>query len=50
MGILETGFLIIALFAILGLGVWIGLALLGVGWLAVELFTDRPILGVIALL
>lgn len=47
MGILETGFLIIALFAILGLGVWIGLALLGVGWLAMELFTDRPILNLL---
>ena len=30
------------LFIILGAGVWIGLALLGVGWIAMELFTSRP--------
>ena len=30
--------LIPALFALLGSGIWIGLALLGVGWLGMELF------------
>ena len=41
-GLLLTGFLIACLFIILGAGVWIGLALLGVGWIAMELFTSRP--------
>ena len=31
------------LFFLLGSGVWIGLSLLGVGWVAMELFTSRPI-------
>ena len=31
----------LALFALLGSGIWIGLALLGVGWLGMELFTSR---------
>jgi C4-dicarboxylate transporter DctM subunit len=31
--------LILALFALLGSGIWIGLALLGVGWMGMELFT-----------
>jgi C4-dicarboxylate transporter DctM subunit len=33
--------LILALFVLLGSGIWIGLALLGVGWLGMELFTPR---------
>jgi C4-dicarboxylate transporter DctM subunit len=33
--------LILALFVLLGSGIWIGLALLGVGWLGMELFTAR---------
>ncbi len=33
--------LIMALFVLLGSGIWIGLALLGVGWLGMELFTAR---------
>jgi SNF2 family DNA or RNA helicase len=37
-----AGLLIILMFVILGSGVWIGLALLGTGWLAMELFTARP--------
>jgi C4-dicarboxylate transporter, DctM subunit len=41
--ILLTGFLMVCLFVILGAGVWIGLALLGVGWIAMELFTSRPV-------
>lgn len=39
----TTGLLIVGLFLILGSGVWIGLALLGVGWLAMDLFTTRPV-------
>ncbi|HEX6979173.1 MAG TPA: TRAP transporter large permease subunit [Alphaproteobacteria bacterium] len=31
------------LFFLLGSGVWIGLSLLGVGWVAMELFTSRPV-------
>ena len=41
--IVLTGFLIICLFAILGAGVWIGLALMSVGWIAMALFTTRPV-------
>jgi C4-dicarboxylate transporter DctM subunit len=33
--------LIVLMFAILGAGVWIGIGILGVGWLAMEIFTDR---------
>ncbi len=39
---LITFALIAFLFALLGSGLWIGLALLGVGWLGMELFTARP--------
>jgi len=39
---LITFALIIFLFALLGSGLWIGLALLGVGWIAMELFSARP--------
>ncbi len=34
--------LIVALFAILGSGVWIGLALAGVAWIGMQLFSARP--------
>ena len=37
-----TTLLIIALFALLGSGVWIGLALAGVAWIGMELFSSRP--------
>ncbi len=37
-----TGLLIAALFLILGSGVWIGLALTGVAWIAMQLFSARP--------
>ncbi|MEP7063714.1 MAG: TRAP transporter large permease subunit [Betaproteobacteria bacterium] len=37
-----TALLIVALFAVLGSGVWIGLALSGVAWLGMELFSSRP--------
>jgi tripartite ATP-independent transporter DctM subunit len=30
------------LFALLGAGVWVGLALIGVAWVGMELFTNRP--------
>jgi hypothetical protein len=42
MSLAITFFLIAALFAILASGIWIGLALLGVGWLGMELFSSRP--------
>jgi C4-dicarboxylate transporter, DctM subunit len=38
-----AGLLIVLLFVILGSGVWIGVALLGVGWIAMEMFTSRPV-------
>ena len=37
-----TGLLIGSLFLILGSGVWIGLSLTGVAWIAMELFSSRP--------
>ena len=37
-----TAFLIIALFALLGSGVWIGLTLAGVAWIGMEVFSSRP--------
>jgi C4-dicarboxylate transporter DctM subunit len=33
--------LVVLIFAFLGAGLWIGVAILGVAWLAMELFTDR---------
>lgn len=42
MDLLITGLLIVALFALLGSGVWIGLALSGVAWLGMTLFSSRP--------
>ncbi|HYD81827.1 MAG TPA: TRAP transporter large permease subunit, partial [Paucimonas sp.] len=42
MEILVTVLLIVALFALLGAGVWIGLALCGVAWIGMELFASRP--------
>jgi C4-dicarboxylate transporter DctM subunit len=38
-----TAVFLVALFFLLGTGVWIGLSLLGVGWIALALFTTRPI-------
>ena len=40
--LLITALLIAALFAILGSGVWIGLALSGVAWIGMQLFANRP--------
>ena len=37
-----TGLLIAALFLILASGVWIGLTLSGVAWIAMQLFSSRP--------
>jgi tripartite ATP-independent transporter DctM subunit len=37
-----TALLVVALFALLGSGVWIGLALAGVAWIGMELFSSRP--------
>ncbi|MBL8835499.1 MAG: TRAP transporter large permease subunit [Alphaproteobacteria bacterium] len=47
MGFTASGVLIVALFLLLGAGVWIGLALLGVGWIGMMLFTDRPIVNLL---
>jgi C4-dicarboxylate transporter DctM subunit len=38
-----TILLIAFLFLLLGSGLWIGIALLGVAWLGMELFTQRPV-------
>jgi tripartite ATP-independent transporter DctM subunit len=43
MDLLITLLLIALLFALLGSGLWIGLSLLGVAWLGMELFTNRPV-------
>jgi len=40
--LLITVLLVVALFALLGTGVWIGLALAGVAWIGMELFSSRP--------
>src|SRR4051812_2697228 len=37
-----AGLLIAALFLILGSGVWIGLTLSGVAWIAMQIFSSRP--------
>ncbi len=42
MEILITLLLIVVLFAMLAGGVWIGLTLAGVAWVAMELFSSRP--------
>src|SRR3954454_16227195 len=42
MDALITALLIVSLFALLASGVWIGLALAGVAWIAMELFSSRP--------
>ncbi|NIM40609.1 MAG: TRAP transporter large permease subunit [Hydrogenophaga sp.] len=39
---IVTTLLIVALFALLGSGVWIGLTLAGVAWIGMELFSSRP--------
>src|SRR5258708_40014133 len=43
MEVLVTILLIALLFVLLGSGLWIGLALLGVAWIGMELFTSRPV-------
>jgi tripartite ATP-independent transporter DctM subunit len=42
MDALITALLIVVLFVLLGSGVWIGLALAGVAWIGMELFSSRP--------
>ncbi|WP_439607840.1 TRAP transporter large permease [Hydrogenophaga sp.] len=39
--VVVTSLLIVALFALLGSGVWIGLTLAGVAWIGMELFSSR---------
>src|SRR5437773_1303951 len=41
MDLLITALLIVALFILLGSGVWIGIALFGVAWIGMELFSSR---------
>ncbi|MBK8321800.1 MAG: TRAP transporter large permease subunit [Betaproteobacteria bacterium] len=43
MDLFITAVLIAFLFALLASGLWIGLALLGVAWIGMELFTSRPV-------
>ncbi len=43
MDILIAAALVLALFIVLGSGLWIGLSLLGVAVLAMEIFTQRPV-------
>src|SRR4051794_40357032 len=43
MDALVTALLIALLFVLLGSGLWIGLALMGVAWIGMELFTNRPV-------
>ncbi len=43
MDLFVTTLLIVLLFALLASGLWIGLALLGVAWIGMELFTTRPV-------
>jgi C4-dicarboxylate transporter, DctM subunit len=40
--VLITTLLIVALFALLASGVWIGLTLAGVAWIGMQLFSSRP--------
>src|ERR1700716_558265 len=42
MDLFITALLIVALFVLLGSGVWIGIALAGVAWIGMELFSSRP--------
>lgn len=41
--IIIAVFLIVALFALFAAGLWIGLGLLACGWIAMALFTSRPV-------
>ncbi len=34
---------LLVLFGLLGAGVWVGLALMGVAWFGMEMFTSRPV-------
>src|SRR5262244_2221042 len=42
MDLFITILLVVALFVLLGSGVWIGLSLAGVAWIGMELFSSRP--------
>lgn len=41
--LLATLIFLFAMFALLGSSVWVGLALMGVAWVGMELFTTRPV-------
>ena len=40
--LIPIGIFLFVLFVLLGSGVWVGLALMGVAWVGMELFTARP--------
>ena len=40
--LIPIGIFLFVLFLLLGSGVWVGLALMGVAWVGMELFTSRP--------
>ncbi|MGP1397851.1 MAG: TRAP transporter large permease [Inquilinaceae bacterium] len=40
--LIPVGLFLFVLFLLLGSGVWVGLALLGVAWVGMEMFTARP--------
>jgi tripartite ATP-independent transporter DctM subunit len=46
--LLLSGFLAVALLGLLASGVWVAFALMASGWLAIELFTGRPVGQVLA--
>lgn len=39
----AIGIFLAVLFLLLGTGIWVGLALMGVAWVGMELFTSRPV-------
>jgi len=40
--VLVISLLVVAIFALLGCGVWVGLTLIGTAWIGMELFSSRP--------
>ena len=41
--LIPVALFLLVLFSLLGAGVWVGLALMGVAWFGMELFTARPV-------
>lgn len=48
MDIWIVALLLITTFVTLGMGVWVGVSILGVAWLTMEIFTNRPIAEALA--